>query len=238
MRTIRGWPGIFWRQAQPRAGKVAGATMDEVREAMGMSLDYEAPEAHEQGEVNRVSMAEEAKIVVDEANDGSAGHLRLPVAANAVSAEARSQKATSLLRSAVSDVYEGPLDLLLDLIRKQDIDIYDIPIAKITAQYLAYVEKIARTGCERRRRIHLHGGGADPHQVEDAAAARSAARRRRRRKIRAAELVNRLIEHEKFKSAAQMLMQKQQIEDAVLVESGASKNSWTPKAPSRRSPPT
>src|SRR6201997_2151217 len=43
---------------------------------------------------------------------------------------------------AVADVYEGPLDLLLDLIRKQDIDIYDIPIAKITAQYLAYVEKI------------------------------------------------------------------------------------------------
>src|ERR1700733_3475878 len=43
---------------------------------------------------------------------------------------------------AVGDVYEGPLDLLLDLIRKQDIDIYDIPIARITAQYLAYVEKI------------------------------------------------------------------------------------------------
>ncbi len=43
---------------------------------------------------------------------------------------------------AVTDVYEGPLDLLLDLIRKQDIDIYDIPIAKITAQYLSYVEKI------------------------------------------------------------------------------------------------
>src|ERR1700751_2073817 len=43
---------------------------------------------------------------------------------------------------AVGDVYEGPLDLLLDLIRKQDIDIYDIPIAKITAQYLAYVEKL------------------------------------------------------------------------------------------------
>jgi len=39
----------------------------------------------------------------------------------------------------VAKVYEGPLDLLLDLIRKQDIDIYDIPIAKITAQYLAYV---------------------------------------------------------------------------------------------------
>src|SRR5258708_2930772 len=43
---------------------------------------------------------------------------------------------------SVSDVYEGPLDLLLDLIRKQDIDIYDIPIAKITAQYLTYVERL------------------------------------------------------------------------------------------------
>src|SRR5258708_13612103 len=39
-------------------------------------------------------------------------------------------------------VYEGPLDLLLDLIRKQDINIYDIPIAKITPQYLVYVERI------------------------------------------------------------------------------------------------
>src|SRR6185437_9627513 len=39
----------------------------------------------------------------------------------------------------VGEVYDGPLDLLLDLIRKQDIDIYDIPIAKITAQFLAYV---------------------------------------------------------------------------------------------------
>ena len=34
----------------------------------------------------------------------------------------------------VGQVYDGPLDLLLDLIRKQDIDIYDIPIARITAQ--------------------------------------------------------------------------------------------------------
>src|SRR2546430_4652558 len=43
---------------------------------------------------------------------------------------------------SVDQVYDGPLDLLLDLIRKQDIDIYDIPIARITAQYLGYVEKI------------------------------------------------------------------------------------------------
>ncbi len=111
------------------------------------------------------------------------------------------------------DVYEGPLDLLLDLIRKQDIDIYDIPSPNHRA-ISDLCREAARAGCERRRRIHLHGRGADPHQVEDAAAARSCGARRMQEDPRT-ELVNRLIEHEKFKSAAQMLMQKQQIEDAV-----------------------
>src|SRR5690349_11395333 len=37
------------------------------------------------------------------------------------------------------EAYEGPLDLLLDLIRKQQINIYDIPIARITKQYLDYL---------------------------------------------------------------------------------------------------
>ena len=37
--------------------------------------------------------------------------------------------------------YDGPLDLLLDLIRKQQIDIKDIPIATITSQYLEYMDK-------------------------------------------------------------------------------------------------
>src|SRR5437879_13017672 len=43
---------------------------------------------------------------------------------------------------SVGQIYDGPLDLLLDLIRKQDIDVYDIPIGKITAQFLAYAEGI------------------------------------------------------------------------------------------------
>ncbi len=37
-------------------------------------------------------------------------------------------------------IFEGPLDLLLHLIRKNEVDIYDIPIAAITSQYLAYLE--------------------------------------------------------------------------------------------------
>ena len=43
------------------------------------------------------------------------------------------------------DHYEGPLDLLLDLIRRQQIDIRDIPIATITSQYLAYLEQARET---------------------------------------------------------------------------------------------
>ncbi len=38
--------------------------------------------------------------------------------------------------------YEGPLDLLLDLIRKHEVDIFDIPIAQITVEFLAYVEAL------------------------------------------------------------------------------------------------
>ena len=41
-------------------------------------------------------------------------------------------------------VYEGPLDLLLDLVRKQEIDIHNIPIAKITQQYLDYLHQLEK----------------------------------------------------------------------------------------------
>lgn len=40
----------------------------------------------------------------------------------------------------IEDIYEGPMDLLLHLIKKYEIDIYDIPIALITEQYLEYIE--------------------------------------------------------------------------------------------------
>ena len=115
----------------------------------------------------------------------------------------------------MTDVYEGPLDLLLDLIRKQDIDIYDIPIAKITAQYLAYVEKIRELDVNIAAEfiymaavlIHIKSKMLLPRDPDATAEEQEDPRN---------ELVNRLLEHEKFKSAAQMLLQKQQIEDAVL----------------------
>lgn len=48
-------------------------------------------------------------------------------------------------RIKVENIFEGPMDLLIHLIRKNEVDIYDIPIALITQQYLAYVEWIKRT---------------------------------------------------------------------------------------------
>jgi segregation and condensation protein A len=46
------------------------------------------------------------------------------------------------------EIYEGPLDLLLHLIKKNEVDIYDIPIALITAQYLEYIELIKSLNME------------------------------------------------------------------------------------------
>ena len=46
------------------------------------------------------------------------------------------------------ETYEGPLDLLLDLIRKNQVNIYDIPIAQITSQYMDYMAKAAALDME------------------------------------------------------------------------------------------
>jgi segregation and condensation protein A len=115
---------------------------------------------------------------------------------------------------ALGNVYEGPLDLLLDLVRKQDIDIYDIPIAKITAQYLAYVEKLRELDVNVAADF-IYMAAVLIHIKSKMLLPRDPAAGSEEQEDPRAELVNRLIEHEKFKSAAQMLMQKQQIEDAV-----------------------
>ncbi len=116
---------------------------------------------------------------------------------------------------SVGQVYDGPLDLLLHLIRTQDIDIYDIPIARITAQFLAYVEGLKQTDIDVAGEfiytasllIHIKSKMLLPRMPTEAGEGESEDPRR--------ELVERLLEHERFKNAAQMLAQKQQIENAT-----------------------
>jgi segregation and condensation protein A len=163
-------------------------------------------------------MANEATVRADQNPHPvakSATRMRQPAAVEvATTSTLRKGESDFPFAVSVAEVYEGPLDLLLDLIRKQDIDIYDIPIAKITAQYLAYVEKLRELDVNVAADfiymaavlIHIKSKMLLPRDPALSSEAQDDPR---------AELVNRLIEHEKFKSAAQMLMQKQQIEDAV-----------------------
>jgi len=113
------------------------------------------------------------------------------------------------------DRYEGPLDLLLDLIRKQQIDIWDIPIAKITSQYLEYVEQAAALDMDLGSEfifmaatlIHIKSRTLLPKDPELEKMSPEDDPRR--------ELVERLLEHERFKNAAEMLQQKRLIEENV-----------------------
>ena len=112
--------------------------------------------------------------------------------------------------------YDGPLDLLLDLIRKQQIDIKDIPIATITQQYLEYMDKAREMDIDLGAEfvymaatlIHIKSKMLLPR--DPALAAEDDASDDPRQ-----ELVDRLLEHERFKNAAEMLQQKRMIEENV-----------------------
>src|SRR5512146_1504614 len=117
------------------------------------------------------------------------------------------------------EAYEGPLDLLLDLIRKQQINIYDIPIAKITKQYLDYIHLLEEMNIDvagefifmaatliyiKSRMLLPPDPTAPAEEQEDPRA----------------DLVHRLLEHEQFKNAAQMLASKRMVEDAAWSQPG------------------
>ena len=59
------------------------------------------------------------------------------------------QEEESALYEVKLDVFEGPMDLLLYLIRKDELDIYDIPIAHITTQYLSFLQHIHQLDIEQ-----------------------------------------------------------------------------------------
>jgi segregation and condensation protein A len=142
-----------------------------------------------------------------------------PAAAAAPKKKQEDQPEQSPFSVTVGQVYDGPLDLLLDLIRKQDIDIYDIPISKITAQFLAYVDQLKSSDVDvagdfiytASLLIHIKSKMLLPRAPAGPDDAAEDPRR---------ELVERLLEHERFKNAAQMLQQKQMLEAATWTNPG------------------
>src|SRR4029079_18801229 len=111
--------------------------------------------------------------------------------------------------------FEGPLDLLLYLIRQEQVNIYDIPVTRITDEYLRYLKLMkeldltvagdflvmAAQLIELKSRMLLPRDPSAPaEEIEDPRA----------------ELVNRLLEHEKYKAAAEMLWSRATVEQAVF----------------------
>ncbi|HTZ46235.1 MAG TPA: segregation/condensation protein A [Verrucomicrobiae bacterium] len=112
-------------------------------------------------------------------------------------------------------IFEGPLDLLLDLIKKQEMNIHDIQISKITSQYLNYLHQLETLNIDVSAEfiymaatlIYIKSKMLLPPDPLVSAEEQATDPRE--------ELVQRLLEHEKFKNAAQLLYQKQQIEENV-----------------------
>ena len=108
------------------------------------------------------------------------------------------------------DIFEGPLDLLLHLIKKNEVDIYDIPIALITGEYLEYIEMIkdmnldlageflvmAATLVHIKSKMLLPPDIAETEEEEEGADPRE-------------ELVRRLLEYQRYREAARELSEKE-----------------------------
>lgn len=113
-------------------------------------------------------------------------------------------------------IFEGPLDLLLYLVKKDHLNIYDIPVKEVTDQYLAYLELMklldlniageflvmAATLMQIKSKMLLpaHEADAGEEAAEDPRA----------------ELVRRLLEYEKFKEIAETLRQKESGQQEVF----------------------
>jgi len=104
------------------------------------------------------------------------------------------------------DTFRGPMDLLLYLVRKHEVEIVDLPIAEITEQFQAYLEiltqldidavgdflQMASTLVEIKSRMVLPHAGEEPEEIEDPRQ----------------DLVRRLLEYKKYRDAANMLEER------------------------------
>lgn len=110
--------------------------------------------------------------------------------------------------------FEGPLDLLLFLIKKNEVNIYDIPIAEITEQYIQYLEYAARVDLENATEFYVMAATLlyvksrmllpdDTELDEEIDDPRQ-------------ELVDRLIEYQKYKKLTELMTEKEEESEWVL----------------------
>jgi segregation and condensation protein A len=115
-------------------------------------------------------------------------------------------------------VFDGPMDLLLHLIRKNEVDIYDIPIAEITRQYLETLELMEELNIDLASEflvmaatlIHIKSKMLLPPPHEDGTTDEAGEDPRK-------ELVARLLEYQRYKEAAQQLHQQEELRAAIWI---------------------
>ncbi|PYR79401.1 MAG: segregation/condensation protein A [Acidobacteria bacterium] len=117
--------------------------------------------------------------------------------------------------------FEGPLDLLLHLIKKHELNIYDIPIALITSQYVEYIDLMQEMNLDvageflvmAATLIHIKSRmllpRPDPTQEDPEEDPREA-------------LIRRLLEHQKFKAAAELLHERETLRSAQFMRPDSS----------------
>jgi segregation and condensation protein A len=118
--------------------------------------------------------------------------------------------------------FEGPLDLLLHLIRKHEVNIHDIPIALITEQYLQYIELMQELNLDvageflvmAATLIHIKSRTLLPRPPTDEELAQEEEDPRE-------ALVRRLLEHQRFKAAAELLHDRETLRSAQWMRSDA-----------------
>jgi segregation and condensation protein A len=114
------------------------------------------------------------------------------------------------------EVFEGPMDLLLHLIKREEVNIYDIPIARITEQYLEYLLAMQELDIDlagdflvmAATLIYIKSKMLLPRDPMLPEGAPEEDPRQ--------ELVQRLLEYQKYKAAAEMLWTRAQVEQAVF----------------------
>ena len=125
-------------------------------------------------------------------------------------------------------MFEGPLDLLLYLIRKEEVSIYDIPIARITEQYLEYLNAMQQLDIGvageflvmAATLIHIKTQmllPRDPDAIEEET------------EDPRSELVYQLLEHQKFKGAANVLHQRAMMEAAAFTRASMDEDTDNPE---------
>jgi segregation and condensation protein A len=128
------------------------------------------------------------------------------------------------------EAFEGPLDLLLYLIRKEEVSIYDIPIARVTEQYLEYLRLMEELDIGvageflvmAATLIHIKSKMLLPRDPLAAGDAEELEDPRQ-------ELVERLLEHQRYKAAGEALYQRAELEREVFARPDPDEGSLNPE---------